>query len=188
MRKTLAIAFLVWALGSQAQDTNDNFGIQIGTTFNASPGSDESNSSTGLGLFVESNYTLKQKLRFGLRIEPTALVWGVGVLPSGCGGECKEGSNYLIGNYLKADYLFGNATKNRMYAGINVFMLTHQRHVITSRVDDWEDTRRRMTSLGAGGRVGVLLGRFDLSASYNLVGKDFQNYFGFNLGYTVWRK
>jgi hypothetical protein len=39
-----------------------------------------------------------------------------------------------------------------------------------------------------GFRIGALLGRLDISASYNIAGSDFQNFFGFGLGYNVLKK
>ena len=183
------------SLCANAQEKFEDLCFRLGATFNVSPGSDEFNSSTGLGLFAESDYLIKERVRLGVRFEPTALAWGVLTLPGGCGGECKEGSNYLINNYLKAEYMIGQPKygpkkeKYQGYVGLNFLVLTHKRYIITSRIPgNYQDTRRTMTNLGFGIRSGALLRRVDLSASFNWTGNDFQQYFGFNLGYTVWQK
>ncbi len=187
---TVILCFFICQQAS-AQQFWESFGLQAGTTFNAS--SDEFNSTTALGVFIEPSVFLWERWRFGMRIEPTALAYGILTLPGGCGDSCEEGANFLLINYLKVEYLLGTpkygAKKGHLhqaYVGANVLMLTHRRHIITSREPgNWKDTRRRITNAGIGARVGALLGKIDLSASYNFTGDDFRNHFGFNLGYQI---
>jgi len=47
----------------------------------------------------------------------------------------------------------------------------------------YRHTHKWVTDIGTGLRAGALLGKVDLSASYNWVGVNFQNYAGFGVGY-----
>lgn len=195
MRNITLLLFIIAPCWVYSQNNLGNLRFQVGTAFNASPGPDEAKSTSGVGLFLASDFTVKDKIRFGLRFEPTALAWGVALLPDACGGACKEGASYLLSNYLTADYLVGKPKygtqngKHQGYFGVNLLMLTHRRYQISDKdPDNWVTTKRTVTNLGVGMRAGFLLGRFDLSASYNRVDIDFQDYFGFNLGYTVWHR
>lgn len=73
------------------------------------------------------------------------------------------------------------------YIGAHLVMLSHQRYIITSReTGDWANTRQNITNFGVGPNIGYILGRWDLSASYNFMGTEFRDYLGLNLGYSFW--
>lgn len=172
------------------QLNKENTSVQTGTTFNAS--SDKFNSTTAIGLFIEGNYWKSEKLRLGLRVEPVALAWGILVLPGGCDGECKEGANFLLNNYLKADYFIGRADLSKKgkrkqgYIGVQFIYLTHNRWFITDRTPgNYKDTRRWIGDPGAGLRLGYKFGLIDLSVSGNLTGNLFRNYVGINLAFHI---
>lgn len=188
MKKLLLLSLVILSIPVIGQD---KLSVQVGATFNVSD--DEFNNTTALGLYLEPNYQLNDKIRLGARIEPTALAYGILTLEGNCSTGCKEGGNFLLINYLKGEYLLGqpkygpNNGKRQAYVGVNLAMLTHRRYIITSRAaGNWENTRRVVTNLGVGPRFGVLLGRIDLSASYILTGSDFRNFVGLNLGYRFW--
>lgn len=189
MRNLTILLFTFITFQSLGQRTLDNFGIKVGATFNAS--STEYYNTTGIGIFVEPDYMINEKFRFGLRIEPTALAYGIGVIYGGCGGSCKEGANFLLGNYLKGEYMIGKpkygpkGQRHQGYVGTNILILTHKRYIITSIVDNLKNTIETVTNFGFGVRLGAILGKFDLSTSFNNAGKDFSNYFGFNIGYQI---
>ena len=190
MRIAVLLVFTWFSHQLSCQSYRENLSLQIGPLYNISPGSDEFNSSTALGLFFEANYELKKRVRMGVRWEPSALVWGILELPGGCDGVCREGANFLYNYYLKADYLIGKAenTKVRSYFGVNLLFQSHKRYIITSRVPgNFMDTRRTVANLGYRFRFGIMLGRFDLSTAYQIAGQDFQDYLSLNLGYTLWR-
>ncbi|MFA0962154.1 hypothetical protein AB9P05_10125 [Roseivirga sp. BDSF3-8] len=167
-------------------------GVLAGLNFNQS--NTLFNTTTGIGVFVEPDILINGRYRFGYRFEPTALAYGVLVLPGGCGGECREGANYVLNNYLKAEYLFGqprrgkNRGRHQFYAGVNLVILTHNRWILIRDPGNYQNTRRWVTDTGFGIRAGALLGRFDLSAAFNMVGDDYQDYVGFSLGYRAWGK
>jgi hypothetical protein len=188
MKLIIIIGLVFYWIPVESQFTRENIGMQTGIVFNVS--NDEFNSTTGLGLYFEPNYLVENKLRLGIRFEPVALAYGILTLPGGCDGSCEEGANFVLNNYLKAEYFLGNpvfgpnGVKYQSYAGFHLSLITHKRYIITSRIPGaWKDTRERVTNLGIGPRIGILAGRFDLSASFNLTGEDFRNYAGFNLGY-----
>lgn len=183
-----------------AQTDKRDISIQVGSVFNQSD--DEFNTTTGVGLYFEANYLPTENLRLSFRFEPTALAYGILVLPGGCTEEhrqfpgitsCREGSNYLLNSYVKAQMLIGeprfnkNNRRVRGYIGGHVVMLSHQRYIITSREPgNWRDTRKNITNAGLGLSLGYILGRWDISSSYNFVGDEFRDFLGLNLGYTVW--
>lgn len=191
---------LLLCLSSIAQDASRDISIQTGLAYNQSD--NEFNNTTGTGIYFEVNYLPTEDLRLSFRFEPVALAYGVLVLPGGCTEEhrqfpgwtsCREGANYLLNSYAKAQMLLGTprfTKKNKLiqgYIGGQVMMLSHQRYIITSRgPGDWTDTRQSITNFGIGPNIGYILGRWDLSASYNFVGDEFRNFLGVNLGYTVW--
>ncbi len=182
------------------QETSHNFSVLLGANYNLS--STEFNTTTGIGIFVEPSFILGDKFRLSYRFEPTALAYGVLVLPGGCSEEhpaypgfpsCREGANYLLSNYLKGEYLFGKPKYGRKggahqaYAGLNLNLLTHKRYIITSRVPgNWQDTHKWVANPGFGLSIGALLGRFALSVSFNKTGKDFRDFVGFGLAYRLW--
>ncbi len=190
---------VVSPLSVYGQVDDKNLTFYVGLVFNQS--SDEWNNTTGLGLLIEADYFLNNKVRVGARFEPTALAYGVLVLPGGCENEhprypgvpsCREGANFLFNNYLKAEYMLGRPKygikggRKQAYVGLNILLLMHQRYIITSREPgNWKDAQRLVSNLGGGVRFGVLLGRFDLSTAYNRAGEDFRGFVGVNLGYTV---
>jgi hypothetical protein len=173
------------------------FSLAVGVHYNKS--STEFNNTTGIGLFVEPSWTLSNRFRVGYRFEPTALAYGVLVLPGGCTEEhpsypgfpsCREGANYVLNNYLKGAYFLGEPKYGRkggpyqLYVGLQALVLTHKRYIITSREPGrWRDTHRWVTNAGLGVGIGALLGRFDLAATYNRTGDDFRSHAGFSLGY-----
>lgn len=201
--KFKAFAFTLVAttcLACYAQESPRNISIQTGLAYNQSD--TEWNNTTGIGIYFEANYQPTADLRFSFRFEPTALAYGVAVFPGGCTEEhrrypgftsCREGANYLLNSYAKAQLLLGQPRFNKKdrliqgYIGAHVTMLSHQRYIITSREPgNWRDTRKNVTNFGVGPNIGYILGRWDLSASYNFVGTEFRDYLGLNLGYTVW--
>ncbi len=199
--KTLfLLIFSVISIRCVGQPTPRNISIQTGLAYNQSD--DAFNNTTGIGLYLEANYWPTDDLRFSFRFEPTALAYGVAVYPGGCTEEhrrypgwpsCREGANYVLNSYLKAQMLLGQPRFNKKdklvqaYIGAQVLMLSHQRYIITSREPgNWRDTRQNITNFGIGPNIGYILGRWDLSASYNFVGKEFRDFLGINLGYTVW--
>ena len=183
-----------------AQQDRRNISIQTGLAYNQSD--DEFNNTTGIGIYFEANYLPTKDLKLSFRFEPTALAYGVAVYPGGCTEEhrrypgwpsCREGANYVLNSYVKAQMLLGQPHYNKKdrlvqgYIGGHITMLSHQRYIITSRgPGDWTDTRKNITNFGIGPNIGYLLGRWDLSASYNFVGNEFRDFLGINLGYTVW--
>lgn len=197
--KHLIIIFVFCFLQQAIAQEGERVNIFIGPVFNQS--SDAWNNTTGLGLFIEGAYFVNEKIRLGARFEPTALAYGVAVFPGGCEFEhprypgfnsCREGANFLFNNYLKGEYMLGArkyTKKNRRkqaYIGTNIILLMHNRYIITSREPgNWKDTQKLVTNLGIGIRLGVLLGKFDLSAAYNKAGKDFRGFVGLNLGYSI---
>lgn len=195
IKKILSLLFTVFCLiSAQGQDHKSNqFNFFFGAHYN---GSDtEWMPTTGIGVFAEPSILVNNRFKLGYRFEPTALAYGVLVLPGGCGGECKEGANYVLGNYLKAEYMLGKpkigakGERYRGYAGLSFNIVTHKRWIITSRSPGkWADTHKWIADAGMGFRIGALLGRFDISASYNLAGSDFRNFFGFGLGYSILNK
>ncbi len=184
-----------------AQSNEGRLAIQLGPVFNQS--SDAFNNTTGLGMFLQADYFPKENIRVALGVEPTALVYGVLVLPGGCEHEhrrypgvpsCREGSNYLLNNFVSGDLFWGKSSYGKKgglrqaYVGLSANMLAHQRYVITSRViGQWRDTRLSVSSLSMGGRLGYLLGRMDLSVSYNQPISNFRGFVGFRLGYIPFR-
>lgn len=182
------------------QQAPRNISIQTGLVYNQSD--EEFNNTTGIGLLIEANYLPTEDLRFSFRFEPTALAYGVAVYPGGCTEEhqrfpgwtsCREGANYVLNSYIKAQMLLGESRFNKKgklmqgYLGGHVMMLSHKRYIITSREPgNWRDTRQNVTNFGIGPNIGYILGRWDLSASYNFVGDEFRDFLGINLGYTVW--
>lgn len=195
MKKILPLLFTIFCFSlAQGQDDKTNqIKVFIGAHYNGS--NTEWMPTTGIGLFAEPSILINDKFKFGYRFEPTALAYGVLVLPGGCGGECKEGANYVLGNYLKAEYMFGRPKfgnkggRYQGYFGLSFNILTHKRWIITSRSPlGWTDTHKWVADPGIGFRIGALLGRLDISASYNIAGSDFQNFFGLGLGYSIWEK
>lgn len=201
MKFLLSIFFSLLTLSSHAQEKEHEVHLDVGLVFNQS--SQEWNNTTGIGLYIEGSYFLNDKVRAGVRFEPTALAYGVAVFPGGCEFEhprypgiasCREGANFLFNNYIKAEYMLGQPRygvkggRKQAYIGVNLLVLMHNRYIITSReTGNWKDTKRLVANLGAGVRFGVLLGRFDMSTAYNRTGDDFRGFVGFNLGYTVWK-
>ncbi len=191
--KHILLLFLVALPLTEAIGQEDvlPFSLHLGANFNQS--STAINSTTGIGLFLEPAILVGDRYRLGYRFEPTALAYGVGVIWDACNdGECREGANYVLNNYLKADYLIGQPKINRngarfqTYAGVNLIILTHRRWVIQATgPQSIDDTQQWVTNTGMGIRFGALLGRFDLSVSLNRTGADFQDYIGFNLGYDL---
>ena len=187
------LAIFCFCLAQSQDEKTSQINVFIGTHYNGS--STDWIPTTGIGFFVEPNILINDKYKLGYRFEPTALAYGVSVLPGGlCGVECREGANYLLGNYLKAEYMLGRPKfgskggKYQGYAGLSFNILTHKRWVITSRSSQgWVDTHMWIVDPGMGFRIGALIGRLDVSASYNIAGNDFQNFFGFGLGYTIWK-
>ncbi|MFC2104003.1 hypothetical protein ACFLS4_01460 [Bacteroidota bacterium] len=192
-KSLITVIIIILPLQVLGQDDSQNLSIQLGATYNHS--SFDIYNTTGIGLFLESDYLIQEKYRLGVRFEPIALVYGIWYLPEGCDDGCKEGSSYVVNNYIKADYFIGqpvyetNFIKCQGYVGINILVIAHKRYVITSmELGNWEYAHRTFTNLGIGVRLGFILGRFDLSASYNKTGKDFSDHYGVNLGYILWRK
>jgi len=182
-----------FSLAYGQDDETSQIKVFIGALYNGS--NTDWMPTTGIGLFVEPSILMNDKFKIGYRFEPTALAYGVLTLPGGCGGECKEGANYLLGNYLKAEYMFGRPKfgdkggRYQGYVGLSFNILTHKRWIITSRAPGrWTDIHNWVIDAGMGFRIGALLGRLDISASYNIAGSDFQNFFGFGLGYNVLKK
>lgn len=201
MNRSAISLFLILSCSlGYAQQSKRDISVQVGTVFNQSD--DEFNNTTGVGLYVEANYLPSEDWRLSFRFEPTALAYGVAVYPGGCTEEhrrypgwtsCREGANYLLNSYLKAQMMLGEPRYNKKnrkvqaYVGAQVVMLSHQRYIITSRVPgNWRDTRQNITNAGIGPNIGYLLGRWDLSASFNFVGDEFRDFLGINLGYAVW--
>lgn len=194
------LIFNVISICCFGQQTPHNISIQTGLAYNQSD--NEFNTTTGIGLYFEANYFPTEDLRLSFRFEPTALAYGVLILPGGCTNEhrqfpgvpsCREGANYVLNSYLKTQMLLGQPRFNKKdklvqaYIGAHLLMLSHQRYIITSREPgNWRDTRRNITSFGIGPNIGYILGRWDVSASYNFVGDEFRDFLGVNLGYTVW--
>lgn len=199
--KVIALSFCyLIALASHAQNQPRNISIQTGLAYNQSD--DEFNNTTGIGLYLEANYLPTEDFRVSFRFEPTALAYGMAVYPGGCTEEhrrypgftsCREGANYVLNSYLKAQMLIGQPRYTKKdkriqgYVGAQLVMLSHQRYIITSRrPGNWTDTRQNITNFGFGPNVGYMLGRWDLSAAYHFVGAEFRNYLGLNLGYSFW--
>jgi len=202
MKIVLFVCFYTLSFLLIGQENPYKWNIQTGVLFNDS--NDEFNNPSALGILIEGNYFFTEKTRFGVRVEPTALVYGLAVYPGGCEEEhkrypgmpsCREGANFLTNSYLKVDYMLGRNKMNKKglrkhwYVGANLVILAHNRYVITSRAaGNWKDTRQFITDFGFGPRLGWLSGVFDISASYIITGDQFQNYFGFNFGVLVWKK
>ncbi|MGB3467323.1 MAG: hypothetical protein WBA74_18715 [Cyclobacteriaceae bacterium] len=195
MKKLILLLFAIsFSLIVKGQsDDRHQFEIIIGAHYNGS--SQEWMQTTGVGLFFESNFLVKENLRLGYRFEPTALAYGVWILPGGCGGDCREGANYLLGNYLKAEYLLGNPKigkkggKYQCFAGLSFNIMAHRRWIITSKEQgNWKDTLRWIVDPGAGVRFGAMLGNMDIYASYNLAGNELQNFYGLGMGYRILKK
>ncbi len=199
MQYFFIIVIITFSTSANGQDTLNRLAISLGPAYNQS--SSAFNSTTGLGIFIGANYALNDRSSIGIKVEPTALAHGVLTLPGGCENEsprypgipsCREGANYLIGNYISFDYMLGQPKfgskggKSQSYIGLHAIILTHKRFIITSRLaGNWKDDRRTITNAGIGLKYGLLLGRFDINLSYNLTGNDFRNYGGFNLGYRI---
>lgn len=202
MRFQFFLLFLFCFSFQTIAQEEEKLNIYLGAVFNQS--SDAWNNTTGVGLFIEGDYFINEKIRIGARFEPTALAYGVAVFPGGCEFEhprypgfnsCREGANFLFNNYLKAEYMLGNPIygknerRKQAYIGGNIILLMHNRFIITSREPgNWKDTQQLVANLGAGIRVGVLLGKFDLSMAYNKAGEDFRGFVGLNLGYSILNK
>lgn len=199
----LILLFAAFCFKAHSQDSRPkHFNLFVGTHFNQS--NNDFMNTTGLGLFLEPSLIHSERLQFSYRFEASALVEGVLVLPGGCSEEhprfpgfpsCREGANYVLNQYLYADYLFGQARfgarggRFQAYGGLSLNVNMHDRFIITSRqVGAWQDTQRWVTNVGAGVRLGALMGRLKLDLSYNVVGKDFQPYAGFGISYSVFRR
>ncbi len=201
MRKffiTIAMLFLTVCSYSQEKDIWD-FRLPVGLVYNQS--NTEFNNTTGIGIYLEPKYFYRDKLVFGYRLEPIALAEGLLVTPGGCTEEhprypgipsCREGSYYLLNNYLFTDYRFGKWKSGKkggiyqLYTGLSLNIYTHGRYVITSReVGNFRDEKKWITNIGAGLRLGAFLGHFQINLSYNITGKQFQPYFGIGIGYLV---
>ncbi|NRB51666.1 MAG: hypothetical protein HRU41_28595 [Saprospiraceae bacterium] len=199
----LSILFSALFLMAFGQDSPPKpFNLFVGAHFNQS--NQEFMNTTGLGLFLEPSLIHAERFQFSYRFEASALVEGVLVLPGGCSEEhprfpgfpsCREGANYVLNQYLYADYLFGQARfgarggRFQTYGGLSLNVNMHDRFIITSRqAGAWQDTQRWVTNIGAGARLGALLGRLKLDFSFNIAGKDFQPYAGFGISYSVFRR
>lgn len=190
-KATFLLLFLLSCTFAQSQ--SNVFSLLAGTHFNQS--NTELNTTTGIGLFLEPNVTWNNTLRLGFRFEPTALAYGEGVTWDACGGSCRDGANYVLNNYLKVEYLLGQPTIGRqggqyqLYVGGHLSLITHKRWEVISIIPDGDfNTHNWVANPGYGLRIGALLGRFDLSITANRVGEDFQDYWGFSLGYRLWNR
>ncbi len=176
-----------------------NFKLPAGLVFNQS-NTDFMNTS-GLGIYLEPKFFYNDKFIFGYRSEPIALVYGVLILPGGCTERhprypdmpsCREGSSYLLNNYLFTDYRIGHPKYGKkggiiqFYSGLSLNFYTHSRYIITSREPgNWKDKEAWVSNLGPGARFGALLGKCQINLSYNLTGSQFQPFLGMAIGYQI---
>ncbi|MEM9327771.1 MAG: hypothetical protein AAGA85_19030 [Bacteroidota bacterium] len=188
--KTILIIFLgcgFLALSSFAQDqpTQESpFHLQAGLTYNQSAGIEN---PTGVGLYLQALYLPTSRLRLGLRLEPTLLAEGEFVQESD--PPIRGGSNYLVNNYLSADFLLGQPrftaegkARARFYLTTQAIMATHRVFIGVG------DQRERESHFGAGIGVGCDIGRWDLGTSMNFMAGDaLSNYVSLNVGYTFWK-
>ena len=181
MQRLIVVLLLLALFSSAEAQSNRKTTIWLGPVHNVSK--QLYLQTTSLGLYGQVKKPLGVKWIGHFAIEQNALAYGILVLPGGCDGECKEGSNFLLNTYAGLQYKLGNDEKNFGYVGGHVLLSTHNRHIITSRVPgNYEDTRERVTSPGVGVALGYQWGKVDLNTSYNVTNSKFQNHWRFAIG------
>ena len=124
--------------------------------------------------------------RVGGRALLHALAYGVATFPTST-SEFKEGANLLFVGQLFTDKQVGASdAPSPFYLGVHASILSHHRHVITSRgPGPWRSTQANITELGIGPRAGVMLNRFDVNSYFAWVGSSFVNYLSLNVAYRI---